>query len=86
MANIAHVINENWEESDNKKKRWEDRGFVSCEEQYERDHILRNFRKHFPSLTEASIKSAIEECCKTVPAPRPRPKFIECVGKRLGLS
>ena len=85
MPQIDNLLNENWDSEDNKHKRQADKLFVSCTENYEIEYIVAKFKRHFPRLTETSIKSAISKCCKSVKPPRPRKEFETCVARRLGL-
>lgn len=81
---MAHpVLNEDWSDYDNKKKRREDRLFFACSERWEVEYLLEKLKKYYPSKTEATILKAIEACCETVAAPRPRETFVTCVTKRL---
>ena len=77
------ILNEDWSEYDNKKKKKEDRLFFSCEEQWEVDYLVKKIRKHEPYKTDDAIKRAIASCCKEIPAPRPRDKFVRCVMSKL---
>ncbi|ASZ11978.1 hypothetical protein CK934_13915 [Chitinophaga sp. MD30] len=81
---MAHrVLNEDWSDYDNKKKKKEDRLFFSCEESWEVDYLVRKLRKYYPGKTEAQITSAIRSCCTVIRAPRPRAQFVACVIERL---
>ena len=82
---MAHpVLNEDWSEYDNRKVRDQrDRSKVSCEEPWEVNYIEEKMKKHFPNKTSAEIRAAVQSCCKSIPAPRPREKFIECVTEKL---
>jgi len=81
---MAHpVLNEDWSDYDDKKRRREDRLFFSCDERWEVEYLLEKLKKHYPSKTESTIRSAIEACCNTVSASRPRDKFVACVTGRL---
>jgi hypothetical protein len=77
------VLNEDWSDYDNRKKRWEDRFFFSCEETWEVDYLIRKIQKHEKYKTETAIRQAIAACCKEIPAPRPRDKFVRCVMGKL---
>ena len=77
------VLNEDWSDYDNKKKKKEDALFFSCEESWERDYLKLKIRKVYPQYSEAEITAAISACCLEVKAPRPRKAFVECVMKRL---
>ena len=79
----TRVLNEDWSEYDNRKLRWDDRHFFSCEETWEVDYLVRQIRKHYPYTSEVTIRNAIASCCRTVNAPRPRKAFVECVTSRL---
>jgi hypothetical protein len=83
---MAHaVLNEDWSDYDNKKKKQEDRLFFSCEESWEVSYLLKKLKNHYPDKTEAQIKNAIEACCRTIHPPRPRERFVTCVTGRLDL-
>lgn len=78
------VLNEDWSEYDNRKIRdGRDRSKVSCEEIWEVNYLVSKLKKHFPYKTETAIREAIQSCCQTVPAPRPREKFVDCVTNKL---
>lgn len=78
------VLNEDWEDYDNKKIRDKRDGrFFSCEEEWEVDYLVKKIRKHLATKTEAEIREAIAKCCQTVKAPRPREEFVKCVFNRL---
>jgi hypothetical protein len=63
-----------------------DRKFVSCEEKHELDYVKRRVRDAYPDLTGTEIDKAIESCCKEVPGPRPRDRYMECLKKKLDLN
>lgn len=77
------ILKEDWSEYDNKKKKWEDRFFFSCEENWEVDYLVSKIRKIYTSKTDAAIRGAISSCCNEVPAPRPRDKFVRCIMSKL---
>lgn len=68
---------------DDLKKVKEDRRFVSCKEQYELDYIKKKLKTEHPELKDADIDDALDHCCKEVPPPRPREKYMECLEKKL---
>lgn len=72
-----------WTTVDDKHKKRFDRDFVSCEETYERRFIIDTILEHFPWLTHAQVSAAVDHCCKTIPAPRPRDRFIQCLKRQL---
>lgn len=75
---------ENWADYDNKKIRdGRDSRFFACTEQWEVDHLKKLLKKYFPSISESKINEAIQTCCKSIEAPRPRKEFIECILKHL---
>ena len=73
-----------WNEVDDKMKKHKDSYFVSCEEQYERAAIKRIIKEEFPWLSDSAVDAAIESCCRTIPAPHPRDKFLACLKQKLG--
>lgn len=77
------ILNEDWSDYDNKKKKGVDSRFFSCEENWEVDYLVDKIRKHEPYKTRDAILSAIRSCCKDIPAPRPRDKFVRCVMNKL---
>jgi len=75
---------ENWTDYDNKKiKDQRDGRFFACTEKWEVDYLKDLIKRKHPRFSEDQILSAIQNCCITIPAPRPRKTFIECVFKRL---
>ena len=78
------ILNENWSDYDNKKIRDNrDSKYFACDEKWEIDYLIRYIKKHYPYHNDAQILNAIASCCKTVPAPRPRIDFVECVVSKL---
>ena len=75
-----------WNNADNKHKKKYDRNFVSCDETYERAYVKQVIKEEFPALTDSAIDTAIESCCKSIPAPRPRDVFMKCLQQKLGGS
>jgi hypothetical protein len=82
MAN--HPIFENWSDYDDKKKKHSDASFFACTESWERTYLIDKIKRLYPSLSDDSIKQAIETCCKTLNSPHPREPFVNCVLARLG--
>lgn len=77
------ILNEDWKDYDDRKIRGrEDAAFFSCEEPWEVDYLVKKIRK-YKNNSETEIRNAIAACCKTVPAPRPRKAFVECVMSKL---
>ncbi len=83
---MSKIILEDWEDYDNKKKKTEDRLFVSCEEQWERDYIGNKTLKYYPNLTVVNINNAVQKACENASTPRPRHKFRTFVCNQLGIS
>ncbi|HEX7847740.1 MAG TPA: hypothetical protein VF476_18195 [Chitinophagaceae bacterium] len=77
------ILSESWADYDNKKKRYTDRFFFACEESWEVDYLVAKIKKIYPLKSEAAIRAAIASCCREVPAPRPRDKFVRCVMSKL---
>lgn len=78
------VLNEDWEDYDNRKIRdRRDSAFFSCEEPWEVDYLVGKLRRRFPLKTDSAIKEAIATCCRSIPGNKPRRKFVECVVDRL---
>lgn len=78
-------ILENWSDYDDRKKKYADARFFSCTESWEVDYLVKKVKETSSSLSEASIRKAIEECCRSLRAPYPRDQFVRCVVQRLGL-
>lgn len=78
MAN--DILAEDWSNYDNRKIRDNrDARFFSCEEKWERDFLKHKINRIYPRFRITQIEAAIELCCKSSPAPRPRRVFVECV-------
>lgn len=78
------VLNEDWSDYDNRKIRDNrDARFFFCEEQWERDYLIRKIQKFYPWYTKTMIDRAINQCCQSIMALRPREKFVQCVVQRL---
>ena len=75
-----------WNNVDNKHKKKDDRNFISCEESYERTYIKQIVKEEFPSLSDSAVDSAISGCCASVPAPRPRQAYWNCLKSKLGVG
>ena len=76
-----------WNDVDNKHLRnYPDKNFVACQEPYERKFIIDTILENFPQFSRNSIEAAVDHCCRTIPAPRPRKIFLQCVAKHLGIT
>jgi len=73
-----------WNEVDNKLKIRHDMSYVSCDEEYELQYTKDIIKEEFPHLSDTGIDRAIESCCRSVPAPRPRTDYVECLKSELG--
>lgn len=80
------LLNEDWSDYDDRKKKHDDARYFSCEESWETDYLVKKIHKNHPEISQDQIRAAIKQCCNTVAAPRPRKTFVECVMKRLGLD
>lgn len=76
------VLNEDWSDYDNRKKRYQDRFFFSCDESWEVDYLIKKIKK-YKNRSDLEIRNAIASCCKSVNSPRPRKAFVECVMSKL---
>jgi hypothetical protein len=77
------VLNEDWSEYDNRKKRYTDSKFFSCTESWEVDYLVRKITKVYPAYSESIVRAAIGSCCAMTSPNHPRPAFVECVMNRL---
>lgn len=76
------VLNENWSDYDDRKKKYTDSKFFSCTEPWEVDYLVRKITKVHP-YNESSVRAAIATCCIASGSNHPRPAFVECVMSRL---
>ena len=76
------VLNEDWSDYDDRKKKYTDSKFFSCTEPWEVDYLVRKIIKVY-AYSESRIRAAIGSCCVVIGSNHPRPAFIECVMKRL---
>ena len=77
------VLNRDWSEYDDRKKKYGDSRYFSCTEPWERDYLIEKIRNAYPQHEEATIKMAIQFCCRETSSPYPREKFVECVMEKL---
>lgn len=78
------ILNEDWEDYDNRKIRGrKDSAFFSCDEPWEVDYLVGKLRRRFPFKADTALRSAIQDCCRTVAGNKPRDKFVACVVNRL---
>lgn len=81
---VQKILSENWSDYDNKKIRDNrDSRYFACEEKWEVDYLINQIKKHYPFHSNEQILNAIQSCCRTIPAPRPRRTFVECVISKL---
>jgi hypothetical protein len=77
------ILKEDWSDYDNRKKKWEDRFFFSCEESWEVDYLVTKIKKIYPLKTDTAIRAAITSCCKEITGNKPRKEFVYCVITKL---
>ncbi len=65
-----------WSEVNDKTKKKINRNFVSFAEKREMEY-LKVIKEEFPYLSESKVNQVIEECCKEIPAPKPRSNFLK---------
>lgn len=75
-----------WNEVDDKHKRKYDRNFVACDERYERIYIIDTIMEEHPQYSRGQVERAVDHCCNSIRAPRPRKEFLQCVATQLGSS
>lgn len=80
------ILNEDWENYDDRKKKKGDSRFFSCDEDWEVDYLIEKIHKQHRNITTDKIREAINQCCQTVHGNKPREKFVACVMDRLGLN
>jgi hypothetical protein len=80
------ILEDDWSEYDDRKKKKGDANFFACTESWEVDYLVNKIKKHHPEISESRIREAISECCKTVTGNKPRKEFVECVMDRLDLN
>jgi len=77
------VLNEDWSDYDDRKIRdSRDAKYFACDESWEREYLIKKIRSVY-NYERDTIAKAIDKCCESVPAPRPRKQFVECVMRRL---
>jgi hypothetical protein len=82
-----HILETDWTDYDNRKLRNNpDARFFACTEPWEREYLITKIKALYPTHSRQEIVDAIDQCCKTTPAPHPRQKLVECVMHRLGHS
>lgn len=75
-----------WSNVDDKHKKAMDRLYVSCEEEYEVNYLVKIIREEYSWISEIDIRKAIAACCLSIKAPRKREEFMACLKQRLGVS
>ncbi len=53
---------------------------------WEMDYIKNAIKEELPYYSVAIIEKALEDCCKEIPAPRPRASFLKCLQRKLGIK
>ena len=72
-----------WEEKDDKKIIVPDKSFVSCDEDYEKDMIVKKLVKEW-KISKEKAEQAVNECCEEEKPPYLRNEFVECLKRKLG--
>jgi hypothetical protein len=81
------LLKEDWKEHYNTEIQGErDSGFFACTENKEVNDLKRKIKDSYPDISDEIILKAIQLCCQELRSPYPRQGFIECVGRRLGIS
>lgn len=80
------ILEDDWSDYDNLKKKRVDDRFFSCSESWEVDYLVRKIKKHHPEILEQRIRMAVSDCCDKNMGNNPREKFIGCVMDRLGVD
>lgn len=75
-----------WENVDNKHKKHIDSLYVSCEEDYEINYLIKIIKEEYLWISELEIRKAIASCCVSIKSPRPRDKFMKCLKNNLGVD
>lgn len=85
MSTYSVLNNENWSDYDDRKKRGgSDARNFACTESWEVDYLVNKIHKQHRTSKD-QIRVAIKACCVEIGSPHPRPAFVECVMRRLGL-
>jgi hypothetical protein len=75
-----------WNLIDDKHKKAFDKYYVSCEEYFEKNYIIKTIMEYYPSLTRMEVETAVIHCGKSIPPPRPRKAYLQCVARQLGME
>ena len=73
-----------WKAVEDKHQKKYDRDYVSCEERDERQYIIDTIIEEFPYFNKYSVARGVDHCCSTIPAPRERKKYFECLSDTIG--
>jgi hypothetical protein len=80
------ILNEDWSEYDDRKKKHTDANFFACTEDWEVKYLIQKISKNFPQFSTDQIKKTISDCCETTKAPHPRKAFVDCVMSKLNVG
>ena len=80
------VLSEDWSEYEHKKKRYRDRMYFFCDEQWEVDYLVNKITKTHPSIAVEQIRRAIASAGNQIRGYRPRAQFVQCVMEKLGFA
>lgn len=77
------VLGSDWSEYDDKKKKRSDSQFFACSEPWEVDYLINKIHSIYPQHAKATIKMAIQSCCRSAGTNHPRKEFVACVMSKL---
>ena len=80
---LQKILDSDWSEYDNKKKKSIDSHFFACTEPWEVQYLIKKIKYFFPEYSEINISRAITSCCLNLITPNPRKEFIQCTIQRL---
>ncbi|MBN2425694.1 MAG: hypothetical protein JXR46_05825 [Calditrichaceae bacterium] len=59
------------------------REFISFHKEMDLEEIKKTIGEEYPNLSEDVINGAILSCFSSIPPPRPRELFMDCLRRRL---
>jgi len=71
-----------WNEVDDKHKKKFDREYISCEDIFEKNFIVDTICDECDH-NRADVYNAVINCCLSIPTPRSRKNFLDCVKSKL---
>lgn len=76
---LQKILDSDWSEYDNKKKKSIDGRFFACTEPWEVQYLIKKIRSFHPEYSDLNISRAITSCCLSLARPHPLHEFIQCV-------